>query len=153
MAKKDDTEILRKKFSVNLQNILNEKGMRQVDLRNAIITKFGIDVGKENISNWYHGKYLPMGDNMIYLCQTLGTDEAILLGERKFAISNEALAHKVEACDIIEQCFGIQAKEVVRKLLNLNDAGILAANKYIDFLVEQPEYTLKGEGSSEKKAI
>ena len=141
MSKKDDAQSRRAIFAKNLTNILSEKGMKQVDLRKAIQDKFNVDVGKENISNWCKGKYLPMGDNMIYICRTLNTDEGILFGDRKFPMNRKTLEQKVEACDIIEQCFGIQAREVVRKLLNLNADGILAANKYIDFLIEQDEYT------------
>ncbi len=135
-------------FRYRLQELLDEHGIKAVDLATAI------NAPKARISQWMNGKTKPNSTSLYQVAKYFNVSEGWLLGQDvPKTVDHKTLEQKVEACDIIEKCFGIQAREVVRKLLNLNDAGILAANKYIDFLVEQPEYTLKGEESSEKKAI
>lgn len=136
-------------FRNRLQELLDEHGMKAVDLANAI------NAPKARISQWMNGKTKPNSNSLYQVSQYFHVSEGWLLGQDvPKTYDRQRLEQKVEACDIIEKCYGIQAREVVRKLLNLNNAGILAANKYIDFLIEQPEYKRqKGEESSEKKAM
>lgn len=135
-------------FKNRLQELLIEHNMKAVDLANAI------DAPKPRISQWMNGKTKPNSNSLYAVAKYFNVSEGWLLGQDvpKY-INRDQLSAKVEACDIVEKCFGIHARDVVLKLLNLNDAGLLAANKYIDFLVEQPEYTVKGEELSEKKVI
>lgn len=138
-------------FRNRLQQLLDEHNMKAVDLANAI------DAPKARISQWMHNKTNPNADSLYKVSKYFNVSEGWLLGQdvpRNF--DRDQLEKKVEACDIIEQCFGIQAREVVRKLLNLNDAGVLVVNKYVDFLAEQPEYQIepkKDAQSSGKKAM
>lgn len=65
-------------FATRLNELMNEKGIRQVD----IATKTGINKGR--ISRWMSGSNIPSGENLAKLAKALGVSSDYLLGKSSF---------------------------------------------------------------------
>jgi transcriptional regulator with XRE-family HTH domain len=135
-------------FRFRLQELLDEHGIKAVDLANAI------DAPKARISQWMNGKTKPNSNSLYQVAKYFNVSEGWLLGaDVPKTIDRQRLEQKVEICEMVEQCYGTGAREAVRKFLLLNDQGQQRIVEEIDLLLQSPKYTLKGEESSEKKAI
>ena len=69
--------------SQRLNQIMNEKDMRQVDILNASLPyqkQLGIKMGKSALSQYVSGKSVPDQNKLVLLGKTLGVNETWLMG-------------------------------------------------------------------------
>lgn len=84
--------------SQRLQQIMNERGIKQVDIVNAarpFCEKYGVNLGKNTLSQYVSGKTEPKQDKLSILGMALGVSEAWLMGydvpmERNTPVPDEA---------------------------------------------------------------
>lgn len=127
-------------FRYRLQVLLDEHDMRAVDLANAI------NAPKSRISQWMHNKTTPNHESIHAIAQYFNVSEGWLMGyDVPKYIDREKLEKKLEACEIVERCYGSGAKEAVRKLLLLNADGQQRVHEYIDLLLQSGQYDKKYE--------
>lgn len=127
-------------FRYRLQALLDEHDMRAVDLANAI------SAPKSRISQWMHNKTTPNHESIHAIAQYFNVSEGWLIGyDVPKYIDREKLEKKLEACEIIERCYGSGAKEAVRKLLLLNADGQQRVHEYIDLLLQSGQYDKRYE--------
>ncbi|MBQ1298211.1 MAG: helix-turn-helix domain-containing protein [Clostridiales bacterium] len=127
-------------FRYRLQVLLDEHDMRAVDLANAI------NAPKSRISQWMHNKTTPNHESIHAIAQCFNVSEGWLMGyDVPKYIDREKLEKKLEACEIVERCYGSGAKEAVRKLLLLNADGQQRVHEYIDLLLQSGQYDKKYE--------
>lgn len=138
---------VKKVFSSILCEELEKKGWSQNYLAQQINNKFkNANVKSGHVSQWCTGKYLPTSTNIHYIAEVLGVDEGVLLGsDGEHTLDRAKLEKKLEACEIIERCYGSGAKEAVRKLLLLNADGQQRVHEYIDLLLQSGQYDKKYE--------
>lgn len=127
-------------FKYRLQTLLDEHDMRPVDLANAI------NAPKSRISQWMHNKTTPNQESIHAIAQYFNVSEGWLIGyDVPKYIDREKLEKKLEACEIIERCYGSGAKEAVRKLLLLNADGQQRVHEYINLLLQSGQYDKRYE--------
>ena len=125
------------------------RGMRQVDVAN----RSGLD--KAQISQYKTGKYEPMQDALHKLADALNVNVSWLMGyDVPMEIDRKRLEQEVEACELIERCYGTGARELVRYFVRLNELGQKKIMDEVQDLIQLPKYTeQKREESSGRKAI
>lgn len=135
-------------FKYRLQELLDEHGMRAVDLAEAI------NAPKARISQWMNGKTKPNSKSLYQVAKYFNVSEGWLLGaDVPKHVDRKTLEAKVEICDMIEKCYGSGAREAVRKFLLLNEEGQQRIIEEIDLLLQSPKFTEKRETLSRSKAI
>ena len=136
-------------FQQRFVQVMEIRGMRQVD----VATKSGLD--KAQISQYKTGKYEPMQDALHKLADALNVNVSWLMGyDVSMEIDRKRLEQEVEACELIERCYGTGARELVRYFVRLNELGQKKIMDEVQDLIQLPKYTeQKREESSGKKAI
>lgn len=137
-------------FQQRFVQAMEIRGMRQVDVAN----RSGLD--KAQISQYKTGKYEPMQDALHKLADALNVNVSWLMGyDVPMEIDRKRLEQEVEACELIERCYGTGARELVRYFVKLNELGRNKIMNEIQDMVQLSKYTEpeKREESSGKKAI
>ena len=123
------------------------RGMRQVD----VAEKSKLD--KAQISQYKTGKYEPMQDALYKLASALNVNVAWLMGhDVPMEIDKKQLEKEVQICELIEQCYGSKANELVKVFIKLNDTGKEKALERISELAELSKYTDKEKRENSKMA-
>lgn len=119
---------------------MERRGMRQVD----VAAKSGLD--KAQISQYKTGKYEPMQDALYKLAEALDVNVAWLMGhDVPMEVDRGQLEKKLQACELIERCYGSNAYELVELFVKLNDSGRVKLMERAKELLELG-YIQKGEG-------
>ena len=136
-------------FQQRFVQAMEIRGMRQVDVAN----RSGLD--KAQISQYKTGKYEPMQDALHKLADALNVNVSWLMGyDVPMEIDRKRLEQEVEACELIERCYGTGARELVRYFVRLNELGQKKIMDEVQDLIQLPKYTeQKREESSGRKAI
>ena len=127
-------------FGKRLQQALDDKGWKQIDLANA--TGFS----KARISQWIHNKYIPTADGLNKIAKALNISESWLMGhDVPKEYDREKLEMGYEICDLFQKCYGKDAYHVVHEFLKLDevDRGKIAG--FIGGLLAQEKYSVKKE--------
>lgn len=82
---KTDQEQIRIIFSENLKRYMEEQGVTQMDLMNAL------DLNSASISSYVNGKYLPRMSKITKLCEYFHCEPSDLLTDKKDDISVEKI--------------------------------------------------------------
>lgn len=137
-------------FQQRFIQAMDIRGMRQIDIAN----RSGLD--KAQISQYKTGKYEPMQDALHKIAEALNVNVSWLMGyDVPMEIDRARLEQEVEACELIERCYGTGARELVRYFVKLNELGRNKIMNEIQDMVQLSKYTEpeKKEESSGKKAI
>jgi DNA-binding Xre family transcriptional regulator len=113
-----------------IKGLLNEKGMRQVDLVEAT----GIE--KANISRYVNGRMKPAGANLIKLCKTLDCNEQYLLG---YDVPQEPLSWNpiTQELSWVDVFSGIGSEQLAMlKKINQDEVMKARVNAYMQALID-----------------
>lgn len=129
--------MLKSNTAIRLKEIMEIKGLRQIDILNKSIPycqKYGVKLTKGDLSQYLSGKHLPMQNKLYILSQTLEVNEAWLMG---YDVPMEPTEEKPyqSAPDISD------TPQILQKYNTLNSLGKLKADDYITDLSENPKYT------------
>ncbi len=141
-----------------LAYIMNKKNIRQVDILKKcepLSEKYGVKIGKSDLSQYVNGKTEPSQDKLIILGMALDVSEAWLMGfdvpmERKSATD-------VSSIEIIKNKSLDELTEDEKNLLTayqkLNSVGKQEAIKRISELTSLSQYTDKDTNENTEKVI
>lgn len=109
-----------------LKQIMNQRGLRQIDIINLCkpyCEKFGVKMGRNDISQYISGKAVPKQKKLTVLAQALEVNEAWLMGY-DIPMSRNKEQNKDEELDniikfLITNNFSKEEKEEVIDYLNL----------------------------------
>ena len=98
--------------SQRLQQIMDERGMKQVDIVRAarpFCEKYGVNLGKNTLSQYLSGKTEPKQDKLSILGMALGVSEAWLMGydvpmERNTPVPGEAKDGRIARLVELAKC-------------------------------------------------
>jgi transcriptional regulator with XRE-family HTH domain len=134
-------------FQNRLQEALNQRGMKQVDLANAT------GYSKARISQWIHGKYLPTGEALTTIARKLNVSESWLIGnDVKMDLSDrEEFERKCNPYDLLTKQYGSESYELVELFSKLNATGKQVAIDTLKAWSTMPQYTTAAEKGDKGK--
>lgn len=123
------------------------RGMKWIDIAN----RSGLD--KAQISQYKNGVHEPEQDALYKLATALRVNVAWLMGHNvPMEIDRRKLEKELEICELIEQCYGSEAYELVKLFVKLNNTGKEKAIENMSDLVQLSKYTEPEKRDSEKMA-
>lgn len=142
-----------------LKSIMEERGIKQVDILEACkpyCEKYGIQLKKNDLSQYVSGKVQPSQHKLSILGMALKVNEVWLMGynvpagREELAKLEEKLKKEISACELFEQCYGKEAFQAVKMFLELDtmDQGRVIGT--METLLEQEKYSVKKELSGVK---
>ena len=130
-------------FGQRLQQALDNKGWKQIDLANA--TGFS----KGRISQWIHNKYIPTADGLNKIANALNVSETWLMGhDVPITYDRERLEMGYQICDLFQKCYGKEAYKAVYDFLKLDDIDRAKIIERINTLLEDEKYSVKKESKN-----
>lgn len=121
--------------------------MRQID----VAERSGLP--KSQVNQYKTGKYEPMQDALYKLAKVLNVNVAWLMGhDVPMEIDRGRLEKEVQVCELIEQCYGVKAYELVKMFVRLNDTGKEKALENLSDLCSISKYTEKEKREQHKMA-
>ena len=155
-----------KEFSTadRLKQIITEREIRQVDilrLCQPYCKKFGVKLGKNDLSQYVNGKHIPNQDKLTILALALGVSETWLMGYDSTATKEDCAEWdkkiNIKACEAesnllkqIQEKFGLTTFQAVQLFIKLNDSDQGKVIERMETLLENPEYNIEKESSSGK---
>lgn len=150
-----------KKFSTadRLKQLIDEKGIRQVDILKACqpyCQKFGVQLNKNDLSQYVSGKVEPKQDKLSILGMALNVNEVWLMGYNIPAGRNELnnleqrLQKEVAAYETFERYYGKEAFQAIKLFLQLDtlDQGRVIGS--METMLQDEKYSNQKESSSEQ---
>lgn len=86
--------MIRDKFCKNLHKVLSERGIKQVDLSNAL------NVPLTTVNGWMRGNHLPDLEMLYEICEFLDIAVGELIGDSRHPVKSDSIDHMR---DIIEK--------------------------------------------------
>lgn len=147
--------------SDRLRQIMNERGLKQVDILEACkpyCEKYGVKLAKNDLSQYISGKVQPGQDKLSILGMALGVNEVWLMGynvpagKNELKVIEQQLKNETAACELFEKCYGKEAFQAISLFLQLDtlDQGRTIGN--MEEMLKADKYSTQKE-SSEGKAI
>lgn len=144
-----------------LKQIMSERGLKQVDILEACkpyCERYGVQVKKNDLSQYVSGKVEPKQDKLSILGMALNVNEVWLMGynvpagRKELEKLEQQLQSEVAACELFEKCYGKEAFEAVKLFVQLDtlDQGKVIGK--MELMLEDKKYSAK-EGSSSEQAM
>ena len=144
-----------------LKQIMSERGLKQVDILEACkpyCERYGIQLKKNDLSQYVSGKVEPKQDKLSILGMALNVNEVWLMGynvpagRKELEKLEQQLQSEVAACELFEKCYGKEALEAVNLFVQLDtlDQGKVIGK--MELMLEDKKYSAK-EGSSSEQAM
>ena len=144
-----------------LKQIMSERGLKQVDILEAckhFCDRYGVQVKKNDLSQYVSGKVEPKQDKLSILGMALNVNEVWLMGynvpagRKELEKLEQQLQSEVAACELFEKCYGKEAFEAVKLFVQLDtlDQGKVIGK--MELMLEDKKYSAK-EGSSSEQAM
>lgn len=144
-----------------LKQIMSERGLKQVDILEACkpyCERYGIQLKKNDLSQYVSGKVEPKQDKLSILGMALNVNEVWLMGynvpagRKELEKLEQQLQSEVTACELFEKCYGKEAFEAVKLFVQLDtlDQGKVIGK--MELMLEDKKYSAK-EGSSSEQAM
>lgn len=144
-----------------LKQIMSERGLKQVDILEACkpyCERYGIQLKKNDLSQYVSGKVEPKQDKLSILGMALNVNEVWLMGynvpagRKELEKLEQQLQSEVAACELFEKCYGKEAFEAVKLFVQLDtlDQGKVIGK--MELMLEDKKYSAK-EGSSSEQAM
>lgn len=144
-----------------LKQIMSERGLKQVDILEACkpyCERYGVQLKKNNLSQYVSGKVEPKQDKLSILGMALNVNEVWLMGynvpagRKELEKLEQQLQSEVAACELFEKCYGKEAFEAVKLFVQLDtlDQGKVIGK--MELMLEDKKYSAK-EGSSSEQAM
>ena len=135
--------------------------MKQVDILEACkpyCERYGIQLKKNDLSQYVSGKVEPKQDKLSILGMALNVNEVWLMGynvpagRKELEKLEQQLQSEVAACELFEKCYGKEAFEAVKLFVQLDtlDQGKVIGK--MELMLEDKKYSAK-EGSSSEQAM
>ena len=133
--------------------------LKQVDILEAcqpFCEKYGVQLKKNDLSQYVSGKVEPKQDKLSILGMALKVNEVWLMGYNvpagrdELAKLEQHLQNEVTACELFEQCYGKETFQAVKLFLQLDtlDQGRIIGS--METLLKQEKYSIQKELSSGK---
>lgn len=130
-------------FGQRLQQALDNKGWKQIDLANA--TGFS----KGRISQWIHNKYIPTADGLNKIADALNVSETWLMGhDVPMTYDRERLEMGYQICDLFQKCYGKEAYKAVYTFLQLDESDRTVVTTMMNSLLTAEKYSVKKESKN-----
>lgn len=140
--------------SDRLKQIMLERNMKQVDILNACkpyCEKYGVRLGKSDLSQYISGKVQPGQDKLSILGLALNVNEVWLMGynvpagRNKLNMIGQELEQDISNCGILEHCYGKAAVEAIQLFVRLDvmDQGQVIGS--MKTLLQGEKYSQKEE--------
>lgn len=135
-----------------LKQIMNERGMKQVDILKACkpyCEKYGVQLKKNDLSQYVSGKVEPKQDKLSILGLALNVNEVWLMGYNVPAGRDELskleqqFQQEVHVCELLEQCYRKDAYAIVSKFLKLDEADRILISSMMDTMLNQDKYSIQ----------
>lgn len=134
-------------FQQRFIEAMSIRQMRQID----VAERSGLP--KSQVNQYKTGKYEPMQDALYKLAKALNVNVAWLMGhDVPMEIDRKQLEKEVQICELIEQCYGSKAYELVKMFVTLNDTGKEKALENVSDLCSISKYTEKEKRKQPKMA-
>lgn len=142
-----------------LKQIMGERGIKQVDILEACqpyCEKYGVQLKKNDLSQYVSGKVEPKQDKLSILGMALKVNEVWLMGYNvpagrdELAKLEQRLQNEVAACEMFEQCYRKEAFQAVKLFLQLDtlDQGRIIGS--METLLEDEKYSIQKESLNGK---
>lgn len=125
--------------SERLKELMAERDLRQVDilkLAEPFCKKFGLKLGKNEISQYVSGKVEPRQDKLSLLGMALNVSEVWLMGYDVPMIRNMPAT---ETGDGLNTGLSDNDKIIIELLMSLSDSKKVEAIRYLRYLAEQSD--------------
>lgn len=125
--------------SERLKELMAERDLRQVDiikLAEPFCKKFGLKLGKNEISQYVSGKVEPRQDKLSLLGMALNVSEVWLMGYDVPMIRNMPAT---ETGDGLNVKLSDNDKIIIELLMSLSDSKKVEAIRYLRYLAEQSD--------------
>ena len=133
-------------FAARLKNLMVDAGIQSVDVveKSKQCDPSGKGISKSSLSHYLHGRWIPKQQGIYLLSQVFDVNPLYLMCKTDDPhYDPDALAKQADTCDLIAQCFGKQAHDLVVMYLNLNDDGKAAAFERVQELTMLDKFTRK----------
>lgn len=147
MEKKDvtllDEKGLKKIFAKNLTDLMQENGMKQQDLIDALSRKYGITVNQGTVSSWVTARKMPRPIVMERIGNLFGWDIAYMLSDSTRGVerflnmpSFDTSQSALESDDLQKQVHSADAKhrKIIEQTLRIPIQKLDALQLYLDAL-------------------
>ena len=132
-------------FGKRLQQALDDRNMKQIDLANA--TGFS----KARISQWVHDKYIPNAEGLNKIAKALNVSETWLMGhDVPQTYDRDKLELGYQICNLFQKCYGKESYKVVHNFLQLDDFDQQIISTMINQLLQNDKYSIKKESSNDQ---
>lgn len=125
--------------SERLKKLMAERDLRQVDilkLAEPFCKKFGLKLGKNEISQYVSGKVEPRQDKLSLLGMALNVSEVWLMGYDVPMIRNMPATETGDGLDVR---LSDNDKIIIELLMSLSDSKKAEAIRYLRYLAEQSD--------------
>lgn len=142
-----------------LKQIMSERGIKQVDILEAcqpFCEKYGVQLKKNDLSQYVAGKVEPKQDKLSILGMALKVNEVWLMGYNVPSGRDELTKleqhpqNEVVTCEMFEQCYGKEAFQAIKLFLQLDilDQGRIIGS--METMLQDEKYSNEKESSSEQ---
>lgn len=139
-----------------LKQIMSERSLKQVDILEACqpyCEKYGVQLKKNDLSQYVSGKVEPKQDKLSILGLALNVNEVWLMGYNvpagrdDLAKLEEQLREESSGCELFKSCYGKEAFEAVKLFVQLDtlDQGRVIGN--IEQMLKADKYSIQKESS------
>lgn len=148
-----------------LKQIMNERGLKQVDILEACkpyCIKYNIKLNKNDLSQYVSGKVIPKQDKLSILAMALKVNEVWLMGydvpsEQDYQRWNvdfnaDKLSKETALLKEIQKVYGLSTQQAVELFIQLDSTDQGRALERMEAMLEDKKYSAK-DGSSSGKAI
>lgn len=151
--------------SDRLKQLMNERGLKQVDILEACkpyCMKYGVKLNKNDLSQYVSGKVIPKQDKLSILAMALKVNEVWLMGydvpsEQDYQKWNvefnaDKLSEEAELLKKIQIIYGLSTQQAVELFIQLDSIDQGKALERMKVMLEDEKYSAK-EGSLNERAI
>ena len=151
--------------SDRLKQLMNERGLKQVDILEACkpyCMKYGVKLNKNDLSQYFSGKVIPKQDKLSILAMALKVNEVWLMGydvpsEQDYQKWNvefnaDKLSEEAELLKKIQIIYGLSTQQAVELFIQLDSIDQGKALERMKVMLEDEKYSAK-EGSLNERAI
>lgn len=144
-----------------LKQIMSERGLKQVDILEACkpyCVKYGVQLKKNDLSQYVSGKVEPKQDKLSILGMALNVNEVWLMGynvpagREELALIESKLQDESNTYDLLVKCYGKEVLEAVKLFIQLDTLDQGRTIGSMEEMLKAEKYSAK-EGSQNGKAI
>lgn len=142
-----------------LKQIISERGIKQVDILEACkpyCEKFGVQLKKNDLSQYVSGKVEPKQDKLSILGMALNVNEVWLMGynvpagRKELELLEKQLSNEAAACEMFEKCYGKEGLEAIQLFIQLDSLDRGKIIERMEVLLEDEKYSVQKELSDGK---